>query len=164
MGKLGGVIGLSLWTRNAQATQDLGRAIGKRLVGGEVILLSGPLGAGKTTLVQGIAAGLGVAGRVQSPSFVLERIHQGRLVLRHLDFYRLGESEIEDAGLLDEPDNGTVTVIEWAERAGGTLDATLRITIIPVPGEPNKRSVTVLADTYSWGDKICEAAKESGLM
>jgi len=68
-------------SRGPDDTRKIGKAIGRRLMGGEVILLKGTLGAGKTTLVQGIARGLDIEGPVQSPSFVLERIHRGRLEL-----------------------------------------------------------------------------------
>ena len=81
-------------SRGPEDTRKVGRVIGRHLRGGEVILLKGPLGAGKTTLVQGIARGLGIEGPIQSPSFVLERIHRGRLWLRHLDLYRLTEPEV----------------------------------------------------------------------
>ena len=102
-------------------TRNLGQAIGANCRGGEVILLFGQLGAGKTTFVQGLARGLGVRGTVQSPSFVLERIHKGTLVLRHLDLYRLSAEEVEDSGLLEGAGDAEVTVVEWADRA--SLDA-----------------------------------------
>lgn len=96
--------------------------MGARLEGGEILLLSGPLGAGKTLLVKGICAGLGIAEEdVTSPSFTLVNPHAGRLQLYHLDLYRLDEGasaahavDLDD--LLAEQD--AVIVIEWAERMG----------------------------------------------
>lgn len=141
-------------------TKALGRAIGERCRGGEVILLSGELGAGKTTFVQGLARGLGIEGPVQSPSFVLERIHRGRLVLRHLDLYRLSAEEVEDSGLLADLKESDVTVVEWAQRAPEAADAALRVEIQVDAGKPFRRIIHVKAlssewQTYLYGMKSC---------
>src|SRR5215468_8581344 len=82
---------------------------------GDLVVLTGPLGAGKTTLVQGIGAGLGVRGRVTSPTFVIARVHQGGPgpALVHADAYRLGSiGEVDDLDL-DTDAAGAVTVVEW---------------------------------------------------
>lgn len=100
------------------ATRRIGQAIGKEMQPGDVILLAGPLGAGKTTLVQGMAKGLGVAAGVMSPTFVLMRELEGRMKLYHLDLYRLEKvPEIADLGLDDYLFGEGATVIEWADRA-----------------------------------------------
>ena len=80
---------------------------------GDLIVLSGPLGAGKTALVQGIGAGLEVEGRIASPTFVIARVHPGRLPLVHVDAYRLGSlAEVDDLDLdVDAAD--VVTAVEW---------------------------------------------------
>jgi tRNA threonylcarbamoyladenosine biosynthesis protein TsaE len=98
----------------AAATHDLGRALGARLRAGDVLILSGPLGAGKTALTQGIGAGLGVASGVVSPTFVIARVHtEGRVPLVHVDAYRLGGlGELDDLDL-DVALADSVTVIEW---------------------------------------------------
>lgn len=106
------------------AMQEFGAEFGRRLHAGDVVLLHGDLGAGKTTLTQGIAAGLGVRDAVQSPTFTLVQEHSGAsLSLYHLDLYRLDDpEELEGIGFemyLDPVDG--VTVIEWPERAGGWL-------------------------------------------
>ena len=81
-------------------------------------LLSGPLGAGKTCLTQGLARGLGVEGYVRSPTFVLMTRHHGRLTLHHVDLYRIGSpAEAWDLGLDEQLFGDGVCVIEWAERA-----------------------------------------------
>src|SRR6266480_2050758 len=107
---------------NERATFDLGVRIGTQLSGGEILLLSGPLGAGKTMLVKGIAQALGIDEEdVTSPSFTLVNPHQGRLLLYHIDLYRLDEgASAAHAVDLDEilTDEGAVVVIEWAERMG----------------------------------------------
>src|SRR6202453_5241326 len=92
------------------------RALGERLAGelraGDLLILSGPLGAGKTTLVQGIGTGLGVRGAVTSPTFVIARVHPGPVVpLIHVDAYRLGSGVGGDD--LDFDKAHSVTVVEW---------------------------------------------------
>jgi tRNA threonylcarbamoyladenosine biosynthesis protein TsaE len=95
-------------------TRALGRALAGVLRAGDLVVLAGRLGAGKTVLAQGIGAGLGVIGRVTSPTFVLARVHRGgRLPLVHVDAYRLGSvAEVDDLDL-DADLPGSVTVVEW---------------------------------------------------
>lgn len=101
-------------------TPEAMRALGERVAGllrpGDLVVLSGSLGAGKTTLTQGIGAGLGVRGRVLSPTFVIARVHSGgRLPLVHADAYRLGGiAEVDDLDL-DASLEESVTVVEWGE-------------------------------------------------
>lgn len=111
------------WTsREAAETFSLGRQVGAQLIGGEILLLSGPLGAGKTVFVKGIAAALGLdPEEVTSPTFTLVNPYAGRLTLYHIDLYRLVEgASAAHAVDLDEllRDEEAVIVIEWAERLG----------------------------------------------
>ena len=103
-------------------TFQLGERLGGELAGGEVILLNGQLGAGKTMLVKGIATALGIdREEVTSPSFTLVNPHQGRLLLYHIDLYRLDAgASAAHAVDLDEilTDENAVVIIEWAERMG----------------------------------------------
>jgi tRNA threonylcarbamoyladenosine biosynthesis protein TsaE len=100
-------------------TVEFGRRLGKILTAGDLVLLAGPLGAGKTVLVRGIAAGLGVIGRVSSPTFVIERVHKapdGGVPLVHVDAYRLiGHVEEVDDLDLDTDLTEAAVVIEWGE-------------------------------------------------
>ena len=113
-------------------TEALGEQWGRSATSGLVIGLSGDLGAGKTQFVKGLARGLGIAARVQSPTFVLVNIYTGgRLALFHLDLYRLDTpGQIAAAGLEEYLQTAGVTVIEWAERwlgEGGTQNAECRM-------------------------------------
>jgi tRNA threonylcarbamoyladenosine biosynthesis protein TsaE len=111
-----------LVSKSAAATARLGRALGRALRGGEVLALVGPLGSGKTTLARGVAAGLGVSGRVRSPSFTLVSRLGGRLPLFHMDLYRLeGAVNLEELGWGEADDGRAVAIVEWAEKA--VLDA-----------------------------------------
>ena len=100
--------------RTAEAMEELGRRVGSDLVAGDVLILTGALGAGKTTFTRGLAEGLGVRGPVQSPTFVIARTHPsliGGAPLVHVDAYRLGSAaELDD---LDVDVPGSVVVVEW---------------------------------------------------
>ncbi len=108
--------------RSPQQTHRLGRCLGTLLRGGEILALFGELGTGKTSLVRGIADGLGAAPTaVSSPTFTLIHEYRGRLPLIHTDLYRLTPTQLEDTGLGDYLDGHTVTAIEWADRWGEGL-------------------------------------------
>ncbi len=109
-------------TRSEEETIALGRSLGEKLLGGEIILITGELGAGKTRLVQGIAQGLGTNDNPRSPTFVLVNRHIGRLVLHHCDLYRLNSAdEVDDLGLLELAEQGDVLAVEWPERGEGAF-------------------------------------------
>ena len=104
-------------------TDRLGQAIGRTLRGGETIALYGPLGAGKTALVRGIARGMGAESTaVTSPTFVMIHEYQGRLPLAHVDLYRLrSPRDLESTGLVDYFSGSTVTAVEWADKGTHVL-------------------------------------------
>ena len=109
----------SVDTAGPHATEALGEARGAAAEPGDVYLLTGDLGAGKTTLVRGLARGLRVPVAVKSPTFAIHLSYPGRLPLHHLDLYRIGGgSELYELGLDDDLGRDGVTVIEWGERLG----------------------------------------------
>ena len=119
---------LDLITHSPDQTRSFGARLGRLARPGDVYLLRGPLGSGKTAFAQGVARGLGVEGYVQSPTFTLAAEHEGRadgrpITLYHLDLYRLEDpAEVETFGYdeyLDDPDG--IVVIEWPERAEAEL-------------------------------------------
>ncbi len=132
-------------TTSPTATLALGRAIGERLPGGTVVGLVGPLGAGKTLLVKGIAAGNGMleCDRVTSPTFTLVNEYTGRLRLFHLDTYRLRTpTELLALGLLEMIRDDSAVLVEWADRVRSVLpDDTLWITLHPI--DADRREITV---------------------
>lgn len=108
-------------TSTAEQTRSIGRCIAPLLRAGDVVVVVGGLGAGKTTFTQGLAAGLGVTDRVVSPTFTLTREYEGRLRLVHVDLYRLDRAqEVLDLGLEDVAD-GAVLVVEWGDVAAAYL-------------------------------------------
>ena len=136
---------------SAQEMFDLGQKLGTQLRTGDLILLSGPLGAGKTVLVKGIGAALGFT-EVTSPTFVISRIHKGPLSLIHVDAYRLLESGnaalyLDDLDL-DTPRESAVTVIEWGgEESARLSDDRLEIDIDRTEDE---RQVSIRAMGPRW--------------
>jgi len=115
---------MNLTSHNPEQTQKLGVSIGELALPGDIFLLSGELGAGKTCLTQGIAWGLGIKEYAVSPSFVLVRELRGRLPLYHIDLYRLDHiEEIMELGLDDYLYGNGVCVVEWAEKGLAALPA-----------------------------------------
>jgi tRNA threonylcarbamoyladenosine biosynthesis protein TsaE len=160
---------LQLTTANPEATQALGRRIGEALQVGDLVLLGGTLGAGKTTLTQGIAWGAGVTEYAHSPTFVLVHEYAGRIPIYHLDLYRFEGAasvddlaEVEDLGI-DEMLEGGACVIEWAERAAEMFtDDYLGITL--AEGDtPDHRTLSLVAHGARYQAMI-EQLKAAGVL
>jgi tRNA threonylcarbamoyladenosine biosynthesis protein TsaE len=126
------------------ATAAAGERLGARLGPGDVVALTGELGAGKTCFVQGVVRGLGVTSGATSPTFVLVNEYRGRLPVHHVDVYRTQSlTELLDIGLEDLLDGEGVTLIEWADRCEALLPArTVRVHIEGVGDEPRRITVT----------------------
>jgi tRNA threonylcarbamoyladenosine biosynthesis protein TsaE len=130
---------------DAEAMRELGRSLAGRLAPGDLVVLTGSLGAGKTTFTQGLGAGLGVRGQVTSPTFVIARLHPSEVggpALVHADAYRLGGiAELDDLDL-DASLDRAVTVVEWGEGlAEGLAESRLEVHIVrsEEEGEEHRR-------------------------
>jgi len=138
------------------STVDDTRAFGARLADllrpSDLVVLIGPLGAGKTALAQGIGAGLGVAGQVTSPTFVIARVHRGPVPLVHVDAYRLDAFEVDDLDL-DASIEDSVTVVEWGEgMVEHLVDAYLEVRISRFDDET--RSVELVGHGGDWVQRL----------
>jgi tRNA threonylcarbamoyladenosine biosynthesis protein TsaE len=149
---------IAVSSRSAEETFHLGEILGNGATGGEVIGLSGPLGAGKTVFVKGLAKGLGVTDPyVSSPTFILVHPHEGRLPLYHIDLYRLENgSDAEGIGLTEYLEGTGVTAIEWIEK-GLDFRPPARLLITLAYGEGDRREIRLSASGtryIGWIDQI----------
>ena len=146
---------LRLEILDAAAMTALGRRLGAMLRRGDLVVLSGELGAGKTTLTRGIGEGMGVRGPITSPTFVLSRVHPSLggtgVPLVHVDAYRLGSArELDD---LDLDFDGAAVVVEWGDGLlDGVAESWLRVRIERSHGEEELRRVTVEGHGSRWSD------------
>jgi tRNA threonylcarbamoyladenosine biosynthesis protein TsaE len=143
-----------LTSDSPQQTRALGAALAELLEAGDIVLLVGELGAGKTELAKGIASGLGVTEAVVSPTFTLAREYEGRLPLVHADLYRLDHGEaIADLGLEDF-DRG-VAVIEWGDRAATLFGEALEIRLtMTEDDDDNERMISITGAGPSWRSRL----------
>lgn len=127
-----------------EATAAAGERLGARLEPGDVVGLTGELGAGKTCFVQGLARGLGVTTPATSPTFVLVNEYRGRVPVHHVDVYRTQSlTELLDLGLEELLAGDGVTLVEWADRCAPLLPArTIRVHIEGVGDEPRRITIT----------------------
>ncbi|OLB66132.1 MAG: tRNA (adenosine(37)-N6)-threonylcarbamoyltransferase complex ATPase subunit type 1 TsaE [Actinobacteria bacterium 13_2_20CM_2_72_6] len=140
--------------QTVDATRDFGRRLAAVLRAGDLVVLSGPLGAGKTALAQGIGAGLAVPGEVTSPTFVIARVHRGgRLPFVHVDAYRLGTTvEVDDLDL-DASVEDSVTVVEWGHgKVEQLADAYLEVRIDR--RDDDTREVALVPHHGDWAARI----------
>lgn len=122
-------------TNSEAETEAVGAAFARDLNAGAVVFLEGPLGAGKTAFVRGMARGLGApVGDVSSPTFTLLQEYSGRLTLFHADLYRLSPAEVDDLGLLDVSAEG-ILAVEWPERWHTAPSDVRRVTISKLDDE-----------------------------
>ncbi len=140
-------------SRSPTDTKELGRALAAVLEPGDVVVLTGELGAGKTTFVRGLAEGLGASGPVVSPTFTLAREYRGRLPILHVDLYRLDRvQEVIDLGLEDLAGDDAVIVVEWGDVAAAYLpgEERLEVRIERGFGDDDERVVTLAPAGPSW--------------
>ena len=134
-------------------TLALGRAIGRRLRAGDLVILTGSLGAGKTALTKGIGSGLGVIGTVMSPTFVIARVHAGGVPLVHVDAYRLtGTVELDDLDL-DTDLGRSAVVVEWGEGVAEQLtDQRLIVALERLPDDTRIAQLTPVGT--DWAERL----------
>jgi tRNA threonylcarbamoyladenosine biosynthesis protein TsaE len=130
-------------TRSAEDTAVVGAALAEDLVAGDVVALTGALGAGKTCFTQGVARGLGARGRVVSPTFVLVNEYRGRLPIHHVDAYRTQSlTELLDLGLEELFAGDGVTIVEWADKLAPLLPVhTIHVHMDGVGDEPRRITI-----------------------
>lgn len=132
-------------TVSAAQTARLGTLLGRLAQPGQVLCLQGELGAGKTTLAQGLAAGLGIAAQVTSPSFALIQQYPGRLTLYHIDLFRLSQREVLELGLEEYLEGAGLCAIEWADRLSPELATDCLWISIELASRPESRRLSLRA-------------------
>jgi tRNA threonylcarbamoyladenosine biosynthesis protein TsaE len=166
---LGRRLPLAVEVPTAYDMQRLGRRLAEELRAGDLVIASGDLGAGKTTLTQGIGAGLGSEGPVISPTFVLSRVHRsafGRPDLVHVDAYRLSHADELDDLDLDSAMAESITVVEWGTGlAEGLADSRLEIDIRRAGhpyenSDPDRRTVIIRPVGRRWADADLDVLRE----
>ena len=127
-------------THSAEETRDLGKRLACHLQAGDIVLLQGDLGAGKSEFARGVARGLGITGPVPSPSFtILNAYDEGRIPLYHFDWYRLESAqEIYEMGMEEQLGGDGIALIEWSERAKECLPERLLEIVIHTRDENNR--------------------------
>lgn len=136
-------------THSAAETIDVGKKIGKKLRGGDIIAFKGGLGAGKTTITHGIALGMGLKDDVSSPTFAIVNEYIGeKLSLCHFDMYRISADELESIGFYDYLAEDRVLAIEWSENIAGELpDGIITIEILRT-GEDDRKIIVTGDDRF----------------
>ena len=151
---------LRLATASAQQTGALAEAISVVLAPGDVVSLTGDLGAGKTAFVQGAARGLGIEGPVTSPTFMLIREYEGKYPLFHMDVYRLGNlAEVSDIGFEEVLDRGGVVFIEWGDAIEALLpEEHLRVEL-RLPPEGDNRIIDISPRGPGWLQRLARLSE-----
>jgi tRNA threonylcarbamoyladenosine biosynthesis protein TsaE len=143
---------MKILTRSVDETRQVGARLGEALLGpGDLVVLAGPLGSGKTAFAQGVARGLGVTDPVVSPTFTIVREYSGRVPLAHVDLYRLERlQELHDLGF-DEILDDRVTLVEWGDAAGPVLPADRLEVRLEMPGHhEQEREIRLAAHGEAW--------------
>lgn len=154
---------ITLATKSADDSRDLGAAVAGHIRRGDVVILSGDLGAGKTTLTQGLARALGVDEPVTSPTFTLMRQYDSRPRLLHLDIYRLESvNEVLDLGLHELLDDDAFAVVEWGDVVAPTLATSYLELRFELGGGDDDRVITARSVGAAWASRFAELARDLG--
>ena len=141
-------------TRHADETHALGQRLGAVLRAGDVVVLEGELGTGKTVLAKGIAIGLGISEPVVSPTFTVVREYEAAIPLVHIDVYRLDHlQELHDLGIDDLLGGEAVTVVEWGDRVSALLPADRLAVVLEAGDADDDRAVSIEAAGMSWAER-----------
>jgi tRNA threonylcarbamoyladenosine biosynthesis protein TsaE len=152
---------LTLRTESAEATKAVAALIAARSQRGDLLLLVGDLGAGKTTFAQGFAAGLGIKETVTSPTFTLARTYPGPLPMNHVDVYRLDRmSEVSDLALGELMDSGGVTLIEWGDAILAALPAVYLEVRLELGEGVDERTIAMRAVGQAWQTRMVSLERE----
>lgn len=145
---------MTIRTGSADATRGVAAALGPFLEAGDVVLLVGDLGAGKTAFAQGLARGLGVAGPVTSPTFTIVQEYEGRLPVAHVDVYRLDKvQDLYDFGFDELVDDGRVTIVEWGDLVAQMLPSDHLVVRIDAGDADTERVLELLFHGPRWRDR-----------
>ena len=146
---------ITVITKSADDTRELGVALASMARPGDLILLSGDLGAGKTTLAQGFGRGLGVEEPIVSPTFVLARLYMGRLPLVHADAYRMENlQEVSDLDLAEFLDEGRVALVEWGDVIAPALPANFLDLRMEFGAGDDEREIRLRAVGPAWATRV----------
>ncbi|HZR15523.1 MAG TPA: tRNA (adenosine(37)-N6)-threonylcarbamoyltransferase complex ATPase subunit type 1 TsaE [Acidimicrobiia bacterium] len=151
---------MNVHTRSVEETRTVAAALASVLRAGDVVVLAGDLGAGKTAFAQGVAAALGVREPVLSPSFTLVREYAGRMRVVHADLYRLARvQEVIDLALDEIAGTDAVTIVEWGDLAGGALAPDrLEVRLERAPADDDhdddERAITFRASAGDWPARL----------
>jgi tRNA threonylcarbamoyladenosine biosynthesis protein TsaE len=148
-------------TTSVDGTRDLAAEVASLAAPGDLIVLAGDLGTGKTAFAQGFARGLGVEEPVTSPAFILVHTYEGRLPLVHLDVYRLDTmQELVDLGIAELLDDGAVTLVEWGDAVAQGLPADFLEVRLEADGGPDDRQLSIRTVGPGWPPRA-RALKEA---
>lgn len=147
-------------TSSEQDTRQLGGALAPLAREGDVVILTGDLGAGKTRFTQGFASGLGISESVTSPTFTLVRLYEGRIKLQHADLYRMESfDEVEELVLSELADSSSVSLIEWGDAALGLLGHDVLDVRIELGPDDDDRVITLTPVGPSWSERWDDVEK-----
>ena len=148
-------------TRSAEQTRSVAAALARACRGGDLLLLTGDLGAGKTTFCQGFGAALDVRTPITSPTFTLHHRYQGRLVMHHLDVYRLDQlDDTIELGLGELLESGGVTLIEWGDTIRPVLPEDHVQVSLELGAGDDDRLVRIAFRGEGWADRVARLAEE----
>jgi tRNA threonylcarbamoyladenosine biosynthesis protein TsaE len=145
---------ISIKTKSADDTKDFAAALSQAMLKGDLVVLVGQIGAGKTTFAQGFGHGLGVSEPITSPTFVLMRSYEAPLALHHVDIYRLDHlQEVIEIGLLELLDEGGVALMEWGDLAAPVLPHDYLEITIELDDVPDARAITLAGVGSAWSSR-----------